>query len=149
MPYRYAQLKEKLPVSRLSDEVLLAFRILLDDPHDVVDLAQDISELSIYPERLKESYRKEWEAHVVKALALEMRKQEHLSSAEFIELMMNNVEAVQKESETYQNLLRQVHHAKSIYQADNTLVFPTPLRQQLMAFLLPITTVTHPNKGKK
>ncbi|BFT31925.1 hypothetical protein D210916BOD24_31010 [Alteromonas sp. D210916BOD_24] len=149
MPYRYAQLKEKLPVSRLSDEVLLAFRVLLDDPLDVVDLAQEITELSLYPERLKESYRKAWETHVVKALALEMRKQEHLSAAEFIELMMTKVEAIQQQSDTYQNLLRQIHHAKSINQSENTIVFPVPLRQQLMAFLLPITTVNHPKKDNK
>ncbi len=53
MPSRYAQFKEKLPISRLSDEALLAFRVLFDDPLDIVDLAQDISDLTLYPERLK------------------------------------------------------------------------------------------------
>ncbi len=129
MPSRYAQFKEKLPISRLSDEALLAFRVLFDDPLDIVDLAQDISDLTLYPERLKDSYRKEWEAYVIKALAFEIK-----------------VEAVQQNDETYQNLLRQVHHAKSITQSSNTIIFPTPLRQQLTAFLLPITTMTHPKK---
>ena len=54
MPSRYAQFKEKLPISRLSDEALLAFRVLFDDPLDIVDLAQDISDLTLYPERLKQ-----------------------------------------------------------------------------------------------
>lgn len=146
MPSRYAQFKEKLPISRLSDEVLLAFRVLFDAPLDIVDLAQDIADLAIYPERLKESYRKEWEAYVLKALAFEIRKHDGLSPAEFIELMMSKVEVLQQKDETYQNFLRQVHHAKSILQSENTVVFPTPLRQQLTAFLLPITTITPPKK---
>lgn len=146
MPSRYAQFKEKLPISRLSDEVLLAFRVLFDAPLDIVDLAQDIADLAIYPERLKESYRKEWEAYVLKALAFEIRQHDDLSTAEFIELMMSKVEALQQNDETYQNLLRQVHHAKSILQSENTVVFPTPLRQELTAFLLPITTITPPKK---
>ena len=44
VPSRYAQFKEKLPISRLSDDVLLAFRVLFDDPLDIVDLAQDIAD---------------------------------------------------------------------------------------------------------
>lgn len=146
MPSRYAQFKEKLPISRLSDEVLLAFRVLFDAPLDIVDLAQDIADLAIYPERLKESYRKEWEAYVLKALAFEIRQHDDLSTAEFIELMMSKVETLQQNDETYQNLLRQVHHAKSILQSENTVVFPTPLRQELTAFLLPITTISAPKK---
>jgi hypothetical protein len=60
--------------------------------------------------------------------------------------MMSKVEALQQNDKTYQNLLRQVHHVKSILQSENTVVFPTPLRQQLTAFLLPITTITPPKK---
>jgi len=109
-------------------------------------LAQDIADLALYPERLQESYRKEWEAYVLKALAFEIRQHDNLSPAEFIELMMSKVEAIQQNNDTYHNLLRQVHHAKSILQSENTVIFPTPLRQQLTAFLLPITTITPPKK---
>ncbi len=59
---------------------------------------------------------------------------------------MNKVEAIQQNNDTYQNLLRQVRHAKSILQSENTVVFPTPMRQQLTAFLLPITTISPPKK---
>ena len=148
MSNRYSQLKEKLPVSRLSDDVLLAFRMLYDDPLDIVDLAQDISELALYPERLEESYRKEWEAYVVKAMAEELKTRTDMGSAEFIELVMKQVEDIQTQNDTYKNLLRQVHHAKSINKSENTFVFPSPLRQQLMSFLLPITTI-EPSDGKK
>ena len=121
MPSRYAQFKEKLPISRLSDEALLAFRVLFDDPLDIVDLAQDISDLTLYPERLKDSYRKEWEAYVIKALAFEIRQHNDLSPAEFIELMMKKVEAVQQSDETYQ-----IYCAKSITQkALPNLVIPS------------------------
>jgi hypothetical protein len=145
---RYSQLKEKLPVSRLSDDVLLAFRMLYDDPLDIVDLAQDISELALYPERLEESYRKEWEAYVLKAMAEELKTRTDMGSAEVIELAMKQVEDIQTQNDTYKNLLRQVHHAKSINKSENTFVFPSPLRQQLMSFLLPITTI-EPSDGKK
>ena len=148
MSNRYSQLKEKLPVSRLSDDVLLAFRMLYDDPLDIVDLAQDISELALYPERLEESYRKEWEAYVLKAMAEELKTRTDMGSAEFIELVMKQVEDIQTQNDTYKNLLRQVHHAKSINKSENTFVFPSPLRQQLMSFLLPITTI-EPSDGKK
>ena len=148
MSNRYSQLKEKLPVSRLSDDVLLAFRMLYDDPLDIVDLAQDISELALYPERLEESYRKEWEAYVLKAMAEELKTRTDMGSAEFIELAMKQVEDIQTQNDTYKNLLRQVHHAKSINKSENTFVFPSPLRQQLMSFLLPITTI-EPSDGKK
>lgn len=141
MSSRYSQLKEKLPISQLSDEVLLAFRLRFDDPLDIVDLAQDISELSLFPERMEESYRKEWEAYVLKALAEEIKQNSHLSSAEFIEKVMCDIEHIQANNDTYANLLRQVHHAKNINKAGNTFVFPSPLRQQITAFLLPITTV--------
>jgi hypothetical protein len=50
--------------------------------------------------------------------------------------MMTKVEDIQNNNDTYSNLLRQVHHAKSILLSDNTFVFPTPLRQQLTAFSL-------------
>ncbi|WP_394222296.1 hypothetical protein [Alteromonas gracilis] len=141
MTSRYSQFKEQLPVSQLSDETLLAFRVLFDNPLDIVDLAQDIADLALFPERLKDSYREEWEAYVLKSLAMEIKKQENLSPAEFIEQMMAKVEEVQQQNDTYNNLLRQVHLAKSVTQSENTFVFPTPLRQQLTAFLLPITTI--------
>nr|WP_233095096.1 hypothetical protein [Alteromonas sp. IB21] len=146
VPSRYAQFKEQLPVSRLSDETLLAFRVLFDEPLDIVDLAQDIADLALYPERLHESYRKEWETYVIKALALEIKKQDNLAPGEFIELMMTKVEDIQNNNDTYSNLLRQVHHAKSILLSDNTIVFPTPLRQQLTAFLLPISAISPSKK---
>ena len=146
MPSRYVQFKEKLPVSKLSEETLLAFRVLFDDPLDIVDLAQDIADLALFPERLKDSYREEWEAYVLKSLAMEMKKQDNVAPAEFIEQMMVKVGEIQQNNDTYNNLLRQVHLAKSVTQSENTFVFPTPLRQQLTAFLLPITTIVPPKK---
>ena len=124
MPSRYAQFKEKLPISRLSDEALLAFRVLFDDPLDIVDLAQDLSDLTLYPERLKDSYRKEWEAYVLKALAFEIKQHTDVSPAEFIELVMNKVEAIQQNNDTYQNLLRQVHHVRVFCNQKTQSFFP-------------------------
>lgn len=141
MSSRYSQLKEKLPISRLSYEALLAFRVLYNDPLDIVDLEQDVLELALYPERLKESYRKEWEVYVLKAMAKALKANSHTSSAEFIESVIKQVEEIQETSDMFKKLVHHVQNAKSINQTKNAIVFPSPLRQQLMAFLLPITTV--------
>ena len=141
MQSRYKQLKEKLPISRLSDDVLLALRVLYDDPLDIVDLKQDIDDLTLYPERLQDSYRKEWEIYVIKALAGDLKRDENLSATEFIENIMQRVEEVEKNDTAYAAYRPLVAQAKTINESDNTLVFPSPFRQQLMAFLLPVSTV--------
>ncbi|WP_032097610.1 MULTISPECIES: hypothetical protein [unclassified Alteromonas] len=141
MQSRYKQLKEKLPISRLSDDVLLALRVLYDDPLDVVDLKQDIDDLTLYPERLQDSYRKEWETYVLKALAEDLKREEALSANEFIENIMERVEEVEKNDTAYAAYRPMIAQAKSINESGNTLIFPSPFRQQLMAFLLPVSTV--------
>ena len=141
MQSRYKQLKEKLPISRLSDDVLLALRVLYDDPLDVVDLKQDIDDLTLYPERLQDSYRKEWETYVLKALAEDLKREEALSANEFIENIMERVEEVEKNDTAYAAYRPLIAQAKSINESGNTLIFPSPFRQQLMAFLLPVSTV--------
>ena len=141
MQSRYKQLKEKLPISRLSDDVLLALRVLYDDPLDIVDLKQDIDDLTLYPERLQDSYRKEWETYVLKALAEDLKREEALSANEFIENIMERVEEVEKNDTAYAAYRPMIAQAKSINESGNTLIFPSPFRQQLMAFLLPVSTV--------
>ena len=141
MQSRYTQLKEKLPISRLSDDVLLALRVLYDDPLDIVDLKQDIDDLTVYPERLHDSYRKEWETYVLKSLAAELKSNCDLSASEYIESVMQRVEDVEQNSASYAAFLEKVTQAKQINESGNTLVFPSTFRQQLMAFLLPVSTV--------
>ena len=141
MQSRYKQLKEKLPISRLSDDVLLALRVLYDDPLDIVDLKQDIDDLTLYPERLQDSYRKEWETYVLKALAEDLKRDEALSASEFIENIMQRVEEVEQNNTAYAAYRPLVAQAKTINDSGNTFVFPSPFRQQLMAFLLPVSTV--------
>ena len=114
MTSRYSQFKEQLPVSQLSEETLLAFRVLFDDPLDIVDLAQDIADLALFPERLKDSYRKEWEAYVLKSLAMEIKKQDNVSPAEFIEQMMSKVEEIQQNNAQWAPLHDAICAAESL-----------------------------------
>ena len=84
MPQRYTQLKDQLPVSRLTLNVLLALRLMYDDVNDVVKLDSDIEELNHFPERLSDSYRAEWESYVRRALVNEFKQHGDASPATFI-----------------------------------------------------------------
>lgn len=145
MPQRYKILKDQLPVSRLTNDVLLALRLLYDDPNDIVNIDKDIRDLVRHPERLHDSYRKEWEAYVRRSLVLAFKETTLTSSAEFVQHIMHEVDDIQNSSERYFQLKACVEQADRIAKADNTHLFPTPWRQQLMALLLPVSAVTKPD----
>lgn len=145
MPHRYKLLKHQLPVARLTIDVLLALRLLYDKPDDISNLDKDINDLARYPERLHDSYRSEWETYVRRALVIALKDSPLSSPAEFVEGVMQEVEEIQQSSERYFQLKAMVEQAQRIVDADNTHLFPTPWRQQLMALLLPVTTITKPD----
>ena len=146
MPQRYTQLKDQLPVSRLTLNVLLALRLMYDDVNDVVKLDSDIEELNHFPERLSDSYRAEWESYVRRALVNEFKQHGDASPATFIASIMERVEAIQASNPRYAALLPIIERAQQINHAENTHFFPSPWRQQIMALLLPVTAVTPPDK---
>ncbi|GGW90550.1 hypothetical protein [Alteromonas halophila] len=138
-PYR--QLKAQLPVQYLSIDVLLALRILFDKDGDIVNLDDDIRELAHHPERLNNSYRPEWEAYVTRAIAAELNKHPDQNVTQFVERILRDVEAVKDSSFRYDTLYEAVCRAGAVNDASNTSVFPTPWRQQIMALLLPVSTL--------
>tara|TARA_B100000519_G_scaffold168646_1_gene153439 strand:+ start:1495 stop:2016 length:522 start_codon:yes stop_codon:yes gene_type:complete len=146
VPQRYTQLKDQLPVSRLTLNVLLALRLMYDDVNDVVKLESDVEELNHFPERLSDSYRAEWESYVRRALVNEFKQHGDASPATFIASIMERVEAVQASNPRYAALMPIIERAQQVNHTENTHLFPSPWRQQIMALLLPVTAVTPPDK---
>lgn len=144
MASRLNQLKEVLPLSRISIDLLLALRFLYDTKNDVVDLKQDVSDLSVVPERLSDSYRQEWEAYVLRAIVLDMKDNEGIEPTVFINTMLERVDELKAESNELKSLSKQVEQADAINSANNTSTFPSPWRQQLMTLLLPIAALDEP-----
>ena len=144
MASRLNKLKEILPLSRISIDLLLSLRFLYDTKSDVVDLKQDILDLSVVPERLSDSYRHEWEAYVLRAIILDMKDNHGVEPTEFINSMLNRVETVKTESDELKKLSTLVEQADAINNTNNTCTFPSPWRQQLMTLLLPIAALDEP-----
>ena len=117
-----------------------------DDVNDVVKLDSDIEELKHFPERLSDSYRAEWESYVRRALVNEFKQHGDASPATFIASIMERVEAVQASNPRYAALMPIIERAQQVNHAENTHLFPSPWRQQIMALLLPVTAVTPPDK---
>ncbi|WP_137168456.1 hypothetical protein [Salinimonas lutimaris] len=135
-----SQLKQQLPLNRLTPSLLLALRVLFDDPDDIVDLDQDIADLRYFPERLHASYRPEWETYILHALIKRYRAAGSASSDHLIDSVMRDVEQIQQNSHRYQHMLQMVLQAQSVCGSHNTILFPSGWRQQTMALMLPLTT---------
>ena len=142
----YRQLKEQLPIKLLSVDVLFALRLLFDHKDDIVDLDADIDDLHHYPERLFGSYRPEWEVYVTRALATKLQNNQDSSITQFVERVLNDVSQMIEQSARYAKLHPVIVEAKTIQQSANTVVFPTPWRQQITALLLPASTLYKSNR---
>lgn len=148
MTSRVQMLSRYLPVTRLSIDVLLALRLYYDSPTERVDIDKDIQELSEFPERLSGSYRAEWESFVKRQVAKQILHDDATPVSDVIETIMADLERMYDGDPRFSRLLEQVRRAEAIEQSDKAKVFPTPLRRQLMALLLPITTLP-PKPPKK
>ncbi len=140
----YRQLKQQLPIFLLSIDVLFALRLLFDDTKGVVNLASDVKELRHFPERLFGSYRPEWEAYVTRAIALRLQRANEPTVTAFVDTLLAEITDLRETSVHYQQLLPEIQRARSIVDSDATKVFPSPWRQQIMALLLPVTTLYKP-----
>lgn len=142
----YRQLKEQLPIQLLNIDVLFALRLLFDSNNDIVDLDADIYDLRYYPERLYGSYRPEWEVFVTRAIATRLRREDDASVTQFVARILEEVTEMIKHASRYAELYPYIVDARAIHEADNTLVFSTPWRQQITALLLPASTLYKRNR---
>lgn len=135
----YRQIKQQLPLNKLTLDVLFALRLWFDDRDDIVDIDMDIAELDTFPERLFDSYRPEWEAYVARALANYVRQSADFSTTAFLARILDDVDDMKNNNQRYQRLIKAISRAKTVINAPNTQVFPTPWRQQITALLLPLS----------
>lgn len=141
MSSRVQLMSRHLPISRLSIDVLLALRLYYDSAAQGVSIDKDIAELREFPERLSGSYRAEWESLVKREVARQIIQQDARPVSEMIEIIMADLETFYARDERFLRLLELVRHAEAVEKTDNARVFPTPLRRQLMALLLPAVTL--------
>lgn len=141
MSSRVQLMSRHLPISRLSIDVLLALRLYYDSAAQGVSIDKDIAELSEFPERLSGSYRAEWESLVKREVAKQIIQQEARPVSEVIEIIMAELETLYESDERFLQLLEIVRRAEAVEKTENARVFPTPLRRQLMALLLPAVTL--------
>ncbi|WP_414828989.1 hypothetical protein [Alteromonas sp. H39] len=141
MQSREQLLSRHLPISRLSIDVLLALRLYYDSAEEGVSLDKDIAELSEFPERLSGSYRAEWESVVKREVARQLLHEDTRPVSDLIEIIMAELESLYHHDRRFLHLLGIVKQAEAIEKTDNARVFPTPLRRQLMALLLPAITL--------
>ncbi|WP_218310452.1 hypothetical protein [Alteromonas antoniana] len=141
MSSRVQLMSRHLPISRLSIDVLLALRLYYDSAAQGVSIDKDIAELREFPERLSGSYRAEWESLVKREVARQIIQQDARPVSEMIEIIMADLETFYARDERFLRLLELVRHAEAIEKTDNARVFPTPLKRQLMALLLPAVTL--------
>ena len=135
------QLKHLLPIEQLSLPVLFALRLLFDKRDDVSDLDRDIAELAHFPERITASYRQEWEFYVRRALIRYLREHSHTRASILIDKILADVQYIQEQDSRYKAMLRVIEETQTVMTTDNTRVFPSPWRQQIMALMLPVTSV--------
>ena len=141
MSSRVQLMSRHLPISRLSIDVLLALRLYYDSAAQGVSIDKDIAELREFPERLSGSYRAEWESLVKREVARQIIQQDARPVSEMIEIIMADLETFYARDERFLRLLELVRHAEAVEKTDNARVFPTPLKRQLMALLLPAVTL--------
>lgn len=141
MPSRVQLLSRHLPITRLTIDVLLALRLYYDNAAEGVNIDKDIAELSEFPERLSGSYRAEWESLFKREIAKQILREDTRPVSDVIDVIMTELATLHKNDERYLRLVTMVQQAEAIEKTDNTRIFPTPLRRQLMALLLPATTL--------
>ena len=131
------QLRQKLPIERLSLDVLFALRLLFDKKKDITDLEQDIADLQHFPERVSDSYRAEWEAYVRREIIVYLRQNKHTAPSDLIDKILSDVDYIKLHDSRYQDMLLVIEKTQQIMASQNTRMFPTPWRQQITSLMLP------------
>lgn len=119
-----------MPKHALTDlNTLFILRFVLDDPTDMVDLNQDITDLSSFPERLYGSYLSEWKSYVQKKIR---EKGQQIDDLDFVNIID---EMNEDESLNYQRLIKIIHRAQVIVQSDKVKVIKSPLKTYIESLL--------------
>jgi hypothetical protein len=103
---------------------LFTFRFALDDTNDVVDLKQDIRDLTSFPERLYSSYEAEWRVYVKRKLHALDKAPKHKQVA--LVKLLNKLE--NDDDENYIKLREIINTAIKVNNSSSVTVMTTPLK---------------------
>lgn len=112
---------------------LFAYRYILDEPHPVINLEQDLQDLNTWPERLEDSYRAEWLSYIKKRLHTIKAKPENEQSLfwqKHSTLMSDD-----NNDQRFTAFANQITHIQSLASTDKVTVLPTPLKRYLERLL--------------
>lgn len=109
-----------MPLEDLDIYTLFAYRYLVDDSKDIVDLESDVKDLQIFPERLYDSYKAEWISYIKRQQAKDENLKIRLSNFDFSHWE-------EFESTKYRRMLELVKRADAISGTDNVTVLQSPL----------------------
>ena len=112
---------------------LFAFRYILDEPHPVINLEQDLQDLNTWPERLEDSYRAEWTSYIKKRLHTIKAKPEREQSA-FLQ-KHTELKSERNNDQRFSSFADQILHIQSLASTNNITVLPTPLKRYLQRLL--------------
>ena len=112
---------------------IFAFRYILDEPHPVINLEQDLQDLNAWPERLESSYRAEWLSYIKKRL----HTVKALPEKEQAQFWQKHAELMSKKSsdERFTAFAEQIARIQALANTEKVSVLPTPLKRYLQALL--------------
>ncbi len=121
------QMSEKVDLNDI--ETLFTLRYMLDDPSDIVNLSQDIADLTSFPERLFGSYQFEWQTYIKREAK---KRKQAIDSIDLIELI-NQLPDSHKTD--YLGMLELVRNSQIITNSSNVKVIKSPLKTYIEALL--------------
>lgn len=110
-------------------ETLFTLRYILDNPSDIVDLSQDIKDLSGFPERLFGSYKSEWQTYIKKEAKKRKLVVESIDLVEFLHQLPDSLQT------DYLSMLELVRKSQIIATSSNVKVIKSPLKTYIEALL--------------
>ena len=110
-------------------ETLFTLRYMLDDPSDIVDLGQDIEDLTSFPERLFGSYKFEWQTYIKKEAKKRKLIVDSIDLVEFIHQLPDSLKT------DYLRMLELVQKSQIIANSSNVKVIKSPLKTYIEALL--------------
>lgn len=134
------ELIEEVLATQLTDMYdLLALRILFAPDEWTMDIAQDIRDLYIYPERLDGSYRDEWHRIAKRALFREGFRDHWLDDRANLTQYVRSLqqEAIPRCIHNHIELFRMLGEVMEIQRSSRTVLLPNPRRRALDALIWP------------
>jgi hypothetical protein len=114
-------------------QTLFIYRYLLDKPDPIVDLKQDIEDLTYFPERVEGSYRAEWLTYVKKQLH-QLKQQDQETQTAFWQALTFKMEQPE-EDEQLSQALSKIEQSLKIASDSKVSVIKIPVKTYIEQLL--------------